>query len=357
MQANVSLRNLFGAADQWRLTAEYGHRSSFDFAALFRLPRAGGRPWTVRAATPRDPRRQRTRAGAFSAREGAGGRLPMLPMLHAACVPDPHRPAPFCPPRAQPDIGVFRRSLNLESYSSLADTMRGLELGVSRCGTPRGGQLTWCLNEGRGRRPGQRVSAPVSEDWLPCLGAEQGFPVQDKAPCHATRLSRPRQRQSPHPQRRRRDAAVLHLGLAQPGGGRRREPPRARAAGGLFVGRAEVDLGGGREGQRDRAHRGACAPPSAPSHGRGAGKGCAIDVCTPIPAPDPSFEANQPNWSPPCRRAGARAWRPSLGGSFRVPATPTPSSGWTGSGRRRSTKRSRSTCRSAAVRTSCCGCV
>ncbi|GBF97484.1 hypothetical protein Rsub_10407 [Raphidocelis subcapitata] len=88
VQANVALRNLFGAADQWRLTAEYGHRSSFDFAALFRLPRAGGRPWT-------------------------------------------------------PDVGVFRRSLNLEPYSSLADTMRGLELGVSSADGATRLSYTW----------------------------------------------------------------------------------------------------------------------------------------------------------------------------------------------------------------------
>ena len=47
VQANLQLRNLLGAADQWRLSGEYGHRSSFDFAALFRLPRARGGDWTV----------------------------------------------------------------------------------------------------------------------------------------------------------------------------------------------------------------------------------------------------------------------------------------------------------------------
>lgn len=37
---------------------------------------------------------------------------------------------------AQPDVSVFRRSTNLELYSSFADTMRGLELGVTRWASP-----------------------------------------------------------------------------------------------------------------------------------------------------------------------------------------------------------------------------
>lgn len=67
VQANVCLRNLLGSADQWRLTAEYGHRSSFDFAALFRLPLAGGGGWTVR------PRARAQEGGAVRALRAAAG--------------------------------------------------------------------------------------------------------------------------------------------------------------------------------------------------------------------------------------------------------------------------------------------
>jgi hypothetical protein len=172
VQANLHLRNLAGIADQWRLTGEYGHRSSFDFAAMFRLPRARGGPWTVCG--------RRAGRGAWHpkglrahplARPVAWSRMQAPPLFSclSLCWPSccaaavsstprsfPRRPelhgrppqhetefppvatlltARFSRPSSrplQPDFTVFRRSTNLEYYSSFADTMRGLELGVSR---------------------------------------------------------------------------------------------------------------------------------------------------------------------------------------------------------------------------------
>ncbi|KAI8473360.1 MAG: surface antigen-domain-containing protein [Monoraphidium minutum] len=94
VQANLLLRNLAGSCEQWRLMAEYGHRYSFDFSAMYRLPRAGGGDWTVRG-------------------------------------------------RETPDISVFRRNQNLDVYSSYADTMRGLELGASSADGASRLSYTW----------------------------------------------------------------------------------------------------------------------------------------------------------------------------------------------------------------------
>ena len=61
------LSNLFGVADQWQLSAEIGHRSSRNFLAMFRLPRAGGGEYTVRGLGFRGVTRLRLVIGAAEA--------------------------------------------------------------------------------------------------------------------------------------------------------------------------------------------------------------------------------------------------------------------------------------------------
>jgi outer membrane protein insertion porin family len=48
VEGSVELRNLTGAADHWRVAAEYGHLSSNNFCVEWRQPRAGGYGITVR---------------------------------------------------------------------------------------------------------------------------------------------------------------------------------------------------------------------------------------------------------------------------------------------------------------------
>ncbi|KIZ04062.1 hypothetical protein MNEG_3896 [Monoraphidium neglectum] len=111
VQGNLGLRNLAGACEQWRLTGEYGHRNSFDFQGLFRLPRAGGGDWT-------------------------------------------------------PDVSAFRRSTNHGVDSSFADTMRGAELGVTRADGTSRLSYTWGWRSLAAAKNASRPVAAQRGDFL-----------------------------------------------------------------------------------------------------------------------------------------------------------------------------------------------
>lgn len=155
----MELRNLTGYADHWRLLAEYGHRSSNNFMAEFKLPRAGGHPITVRARRripndiiPLEPFAmalldpvllQHLNSFCKSCNRyfeswclavirwicNALHSLTAM-ILHSAVKRLAHAYDATVP---QPEVRVSQAFHNRQYTSSYTEAMRGLALGLSRC--------------------------------------------------------------------------------------------------------------------------------------------------------------------------------------------------------------------------------